>query len=65
MDHADIAEERGEVELERARKAAEANLEIPKGLGHCLWCGETLGDDRRWCDADCREDWERDRENRK
>lgn len=28
--------------------------------GACLSCGELLNDyDRRWCDADCRDDWER------
>lgn len=27
--------------------------------GACLYCGEVLADGRRWCDADCRDGWER------
>lgn len=30
--------------------------------GECLWCAEPLDDDRRWCDADCRDDWQSYRE---
>jgi hypothetical protein len=29
-----------------------------KSTGSCLYCGEDLSSDRRWCDADCREDYE-------
>lgn len=27
--------------------------------GNCLNCDERLDDGRRWCDTDCRNDWER------
>ncbi|MCL2076028.1 MAG: hypothetical protein FWH15_06270 [Betaproteobacteria bacterium] len=30
----------------------------PDATGYCLNCGEPI-DDRRWCDAACRDDWER------
>jgi len=30
-----------------------------RATGRCLWCGEKTGKGRRWCDADCRDDWER------
>lgn len=29
----------------------------PQATGECLNCGERL-QDGRWCDADCRHDWE-------
>lgn len=28
------------------------------GVGVCLNCSAMLDDDRRWCDNDCRDDWE-------
>ncbi len=31
----------------------------PKPAGFCLKCGAPLDQDRRWCDADCRDDWQR------
>ena len=30
-----------------------------QGIGICLNCGAELQGDARWCDADCRDDWER------
>ena len=32
--------------------------DIAQAIGYCLNCGEPI-EDRRWCDADCRNDWER------
>ena len=33
--------------------------EGPKAEGYCLNCFEPIVDDfRRWCDAECRDDWE-------
>jgi hypothetical protein len=32
--------------------------EIPKGIGICLECGVEVTD-RRWCSANCRDEWER------
>ena len=26
--------------------------------GFCLWCGHVVTDNARWCDAECRDDWE-------
>lgn len=31
----------------------------PKPTGRCLWCGEDVAPDRRWCDSDCRDQFER------
>lgn len=56
-DEADIAAEH----LERAmglilRRRAEAG---PEPTGRCLWCGAPLRRPLRWCDAECRDDWEK------
>lgn len=31
----------------------------PAACGACLWCEAPLDPPLRWCDADCRDDWER------
>lgn len=33
--------------------------EAPPACGACLYCGEALTGNRRWCDQDCRDDWQR------
>jgi hypothetical protein len=37
----------------------------PKATGFCLNCGEPLSDGRRWCDVDCRDDWQRMKSDRR
>lgn len=57
MDEADIAQALIEREFERLLRHR-----LPEGAaatGVCLWCGEPLGQGLRWCDADCRDEWER------
>lgn len=29
------------------------------GIGMCMNCGAAVSGDKRWCDVECREDWER------
>jgi hypothetical protein len=42
-----------------------ANLPTP-GIGICLNCGADLDDaTRRWCDAECRDDWLAEQKRRK
>lgn len=31
----------------------------PQATGRCLCCGKPLANGVRWCDADCRDDWEK------
>ncbi|MDR2208850.1 MAG: DUF2116 family Zn-ribbon domain-containing protein [Azoarcus sp.] len=31
----------------------------PAVTGRCHWCGDPLPPGKRWCDSDCRDDWER------
>lgn len=57
MDDADRATEQEEM----ARQAAliVRHRVGPVWTGFCLWCGEPTAKPRRWCDAECREEWER------
>lgn len=32
----------------------------PVSTGYCLYCGEELSDGRRWCNADCLDEWEKE-----
>lgn len=56
-DEIDITAERLEREL--AALVERQARRGPSPTGRCLWCGEPADDGRRWCDADCRDDWER------
>lgn len=39
---------------------AKAAAKQPKveATGFCLHCGAELNDGRRWCDAECRDEWQ-------
>lgn len=34
--------------------------EGPKPTGFCFFCHTPVKGQRRWCDAECRDDWERE-----
>ncbi|MDR2261065.1 MAG: hypothetical protein LBE06_09120 [Azoarcus sp.] len=57
MDVADLAQLQNE-QLDALRVGAHKPV-APQADGKCLWCGEVLADGRRWCDAACRDEWER------
>lgn len=47
---------------EQMREAAIRNnrkASGPVANGSCHYCGERVPEPMRWCDADCRNDWER------
>ena len=58
-DIADITGDRAETDhlanLSKSRKP-----EGPKATGFCLFCDEPLDDGLRWCNAACRNDWEKE-----
>lgn len=33
---------------------------VPAQPGQCAWCGSVTGSWMKFCDVDCRDDWERD-----
>lgn len=56
-DEIDIANERAE--LFRQQSLKNRKPEGPKPTGNCLACGAILlMNGMRWCDADCRDDWQ-------
>ncbi|MBS4049402.1 MAG: hypothetical protein KG075_23860 [Alphaproteobacteria bacterium] len=40
-------------------KRQQSAKDPPSGIGMCLSCGEDVEGERRWCDAGCRDDWQR------
>lgn len=60
MDEIDQTQEREEhmlaARIEAARRAA---ADGPQASGECHFCGEAVADGRRWCDAECRDLWQR------
>ena len=61
-DPADLAQAQLEREEALRRRACPAPI-LPYS-GQCYWCGDPLPVPRRWCDAECRDDWERDHARR-
>lgn len=67
MDIADLADAQNALALDAALKAARAQAAnderqaLSQGAGYCLFCGAEIEPPRRWCDADCRDLWERQR----
>ncbi|MAY72055.1 MAG: hypothetical protein CME82_11450 [Halomonas sp.] len=33
----------------------------PRSTGFCLFCRERVAAGERWCDSDCRDDWDHER----
>lgn len=56
MDEIDRANE----QAEHFRRVAERvrKPKGPKGTGFCLNCGADVATSRRWCDQDCRDEYE-------
>lgn len=57
----DIATEREEQFLNHAR--AQRKREGPVPCGYCHNCSERVTGNQRWCDEDCRDDWEKRERN--
>lgn len=59
-DIADKAHEVEELLRETALRQRKSTAHVPrKGDGKCLNCGAAVPPERRWCDATCRDDWEK------
>lgn len=58
-DDVDMASEREEIAREKAIKHIQNKPLAVQPVGHCLSCGETLADDKLWCNNTCRDDWQR------
>lgn len=56
MDVADRAQLQIDQQLAAALSARKP--EGPVATGHCLSCGVEVEAGRRWCSAECRDDWQ-------
>lgn len=61
----DQASDREQLERDLAIASARKHFASAHVTGHCLWCNAELEQGKRWCDAECREDWELDQESRR
>lgn len=57
----DDAQRTEEQHRNRAIQAARNAAPVAAFTGECLECGERVEHPRRWCNAVCRDDWERRR----
>lgn len=57
MDDSDLAT--CHEELRRALAQRHRKSTGPAPTGQCQFCGEDVTAGQRWCNADCRDDWER------
>ena len=56
-DEVDIANDVAEAMRERAIADALVKPHVTPGIGFCINCAVLVEDDRRWCSAECRDDW--------
>ena len=63
MDEVDRAQAQMEMMEQLIPRRVQDNA--PCATGVCLWCGAPVAEGRRWCDADCRDDWEYDHARRR
>lgn len=57
---ADVFEQAAEREQrDRELSLKQRMQEGPKPAGKCLHCDAPLAGSMRWCDADCRDEWQR------
>ena len=54
----DQASDREHLDRDLAIAAARTANPAANATGHCLWCNAALGHGMRWCDSECREDWD-------
>jgi hypothetical protein len=56
-DSIDIASEREEMDRQNALRTCRKPAG-PEATGECLYCSERLPAPMRWCDAECRNEWD-------
>lgn len=62
----DMANDRAEQDLQRAVTAARTSNGLEAAAtGYCLHCDAVVGQGARWCNTDCRDDWQRNNRNRR
>jgi len=61
-DAIDKACDREQLDRDLAIARARNSQSAAKATGRCLSCNAALEQGKRWCDAECREDWELDQQ---
>ncbi len=64
MDQFDRAEELEEKSRVIAIEQALENKTIIRAIGRCLCCDEPLAPGLRWCDKECRDDWQSEQDRK-
>ncbi len=57
-DDADMAQEKIDIGLADAIRAARQPGRVIVATGRCLWCDEIVSDEARWCSPACRDTWQ-------
>lgn len=61
----DEANDKADLFLRAALSNRQQSAKVPAhGIGMCLNCGADVEGDRRWCDVDCRNQWDLDNKRR-
>ena len=59
-DEADIANDYLQQMIDTALTNAHNKVTIPPNIsGKCIWCEESIDDNRRWCSVDCRNEYQK------
>jgi len=56
-DEIDNAQDKIDIGLADAIRAARAPGPVIVATGRCLYCDELVPDEHRWCNAGCRDQW--------
>lgn len=62
MDDADMADRHNEILTRAHGYQSRKNEPNIIANGYCHHCGAAVGESMRWCDADCRDDWQHENE---
>jgi len=57
-DEIDNAQDKIDIGLADAIRAARAPGPVIVATGRCLWCDEIVSDEARWCSPACRDTWQ-------
>ena len=57
-DQFDKASDLEQLDRDRSIAIARQKTASPEPTGFCFWCEEPVLPGARWCNSDCREDWD-------
>lgn len=58
MDEIDVANQQMELAIENSLRRNKQHRRVINATGYCLYCKEPLQHGQRFCDEDCRDDFE-------